>query len=623
MFMKNSMFLLLLTVQLSLPAQHPLLRRAPQAVLSHFKADHPRLILTDDRLNELKVLSKSDTLLQRYINDVITTANRYLEASPLEHKLIGPRLLHVSRACRARIYALGLAYRWTGEDRYAAAAKQNLLQVVSFKDWNTSHFLDVAEMSHAVGVGYDWLYAYLKPDERLTIKEGLIKHALEPGKNGLSGKDLGYNGWPKDEHNWNQVCNGGLIVGALAIGESDPEYADFIVSKAVASLPYALLNYGPDGAWMEGPAYWNYATMYTAYGLEAMRTALGTDFGLSEIEGMAETGYFMMYCEGPTGYMFNFADSAERNKMGSSPCMLWLANRYGNESFANHEHAVMKSLEAAPEHVIWYYPPTLSEQPKELVKYFDGDVEVMMFRSEWDNPNALFLAIKAGYNAVNHGHLDLGNFELDALGERWVRDLGSDYYNLPGYFDKRKRGERWQYYRMLSDSHNVPMLGERSQDVLGNAKFIKVKTMSETPFGIIDLGTAYPTESWQVTRGALLLKGHRGILIQDEITPKRPTPLKWGITTDAQIKISENGKLAMLSIKEKILEVRLLSPEHARFTQQSAVQLAPQKINQGVRRLEIKLEEINAETTISVLFAPLWADGNQVKTPKVKSMQEW
>ncbi len=621
--MKKIILLLLLNFQVFLFAQQPLLRREPAAVLSGLNQVHPRLILTNDRLIELKALSKTDTLLQRYVDNVVARANAYLDASPLERKLIGPRLLGVSRECRARIYALGLAYRWTGDKRYADIAKQNLLNVVSFKDWNKSHFLDVAEMSHAVGVGYDWLFEYLTPEEKTTIKRGLIKHALEPGRLGLSGKDLGYNGWTKDEHNWNQVCNGGLIIGALAIAETDPDYVEFIVSKAVASLPYSLLNYGPDGAWMEGPAYWNYATMYTAYGLGAMRTALGTDFGLSEIKGLAETGNFMIYCEGPTGYMFNFADSAEKNRMGSSPCMLWLANTYANEAYANHEHAVMKSLPASPEHVIWYYAPTELRQPKDLVKYFDGDVEVMLFRSEWDNPNALFFAMKAGYNAVNHGHLDLGNFELDALGVRWARDLGSDNYNLPGYFDKKKRGERWQYFRLLSDSHNVPMLGGKSQDELGNAKFIKVDTTSANPFGIIDMSSAYPTESWQVIRGAAMVGDHRGILVQDEIVPKQPTKLNWGITTDAKISIGESGKLAVLSIGEKRMEVRLLSPDKAEFTQRSAVQAPPQKMNKGVRRLELKFGEIKGKTTIAVLFAPVWTKGTQVKSSKVKPLQNW
>ena len=36
---------------------------------------------------------------------------------------------------------------------------------------------------------------------------------------------------------------------------------------------------------------------------------------------------------------------------------------------------------------------------------------------------------------------NLGNFELDALGVRWVRDLGADNYNLPGYWDKKRGGK--------------------------------------------------------------------------------------------------------------------------------------------------------------------------------------
>ena len=37
---------------------------------------------------------------------------------------------------------------------------------------------------------------------------------------------------------------------------------------------------------------------------------------------------------------------------------------------------------------------------------------------------ALFIGFKAGDNRVNHSHLDLGTFVLDALGQRWAIDLG-------------------------------------------------------------------------------------------------------------------------------------------------------------------------------------------------------
>lgn len=248
----------------------------------------------------------------------------------------------------------------------------------------------------------------------------------------------------------------------------------------------------------------------------------------------------------------------------------------------------------------------------------------MLFaRSAWDDPNALFLALKGGYNAVNHGHLDLGNFELDALGVRWARDLGSDNYNLPGYFDKAKRGERWQYFRLLSDSHNVPMLGGKSQDELGNARFVKISTAPDRQFGILDLNSAYPGEAWQVTRGAALVSSNKAVLIQDEIVPKNHTELLWGITTDATIEISAAGTSAMLNLNGQKMEVRLLSPPDAKFTQRSAEQAAPQKTNEGVNRLEIKMDSISEPIRVAVLFAPQWPDGTDIKSPEIKLLTDW
>ena len=45
-----------------------------------------------------------------------------------------------------------------------------------------------------------------------------------------------------------------MIVGALAIAETDPSYAERIVPVAVKSLPLALESYGPDGAGAKGRA---------------------------------------------------------------------------------------------------------------------------------------------------------------------------------------------------------------------------------------------------------------------------------------------------------------------------------------------------------------------------------
>jgi hypothetical protein len=590
----------------------------PNTILSTLDPVHPRLILKDNDLASLKKLHETDETLQRYVRDVIEKADTYLDKAMLKHKLVGPRLLSVSRECLNRVYYLGLAWRWTGDAKYAQKAKENLLAVCAFPDWNPSHFLDTAEMSHAVGVGYDWLFSSLNEEEREEIKSGLIKHGMKPGMAAYN-KDAW---WITSGFNWNQVCNSGLLTGALAIAETAPEYAKFIIPRAVKSLPIALASYGPDGVWMEGPGYWHYATRYTAYGLAAMNSALGKDFDLSKIEGLSITGLFPLYTTGPTGLYLNYADSGENSRRGPMPCMFWLAKIYDNAFISDAEHALLEGNKAHPEHVIWYIPPSgIKRSPLDLDRYFRSPVEIAVFRSSWEDPNALFVGVKAGYNQVNHGHLDLGNFEIDALGMRWVRDLGSDNYNLPGYWDKEKGGKRWIYYRLNSQSHSIPMLGGRDQDEEAVAKFIKTGNPS-SPFVVIDSSTAYPEFALNALRGVAVIEDRRAVLVQDEFDIKDSCDMAWGLTTDAEIRIGEKGT-AELSIKEKRFMARILSPEGSDFIIESAEREKPEKFNKNVKRLTIRLKDVKGSCRIAVLLSPVWEDGTIVENAEITPLLQW
>ncbi|GMV93442.1 MAG: hypothetical protein AMXMBFR82_32200 [Candidatus Hydrogenedentota bacterium] len=578
---------------------------------------HPRLMLLDDRLAELKAAAPSDPALQSYVSQVIEQADSVLDEPKLEHVLAGPRLLSVSRNCVRRIYALGLAWRWTGDEKYARAAEDNLLTVCAFPDWNPSHFLDTAEMSHAVGVGYDWFYSYLSDESRQKIRDGLIELGMKPGK-------IAYENdvwWAKSEFNWNQVCNAGLTVGALAIAETNPEWMEFIVPRAVASLPKALAAYGPDGAWMEGPGYWHYATRYTAYGLCAMDTALGTDFGLSGIEGLSVTGLFPTYTTGPTGLLLNYADSGERSSRRPMPCMFWLAQKYGNAFIGDAEHAVVSEQGADPLHVVWYVAPSgkaLGE--RDLDRHFESPVDIIVMRSAWDDPNALFVGVKGGYNQVNHGHLDLGNFEIDALGVRWARDLGSDNYNLPGYWDRKPGGDRWQYYRLNSQSHNMPLLNGEDQDAGAVAKVLRFESNPGHAFVTLDLTSAYYKQATKVTRGVSLTNDRKAVLVQDEFVLSEPCEIQWGMTTDAHIEPHSDGT-ATLTLDGKQLIARILSPEGAQFTVGSAEQEEPQRTNKGVNRLLVRTPA-EGEVTIAIQLAPLWGDG-AAEADEVVAVNNW
>jgi dienelactone hydrolase len=580
------------------------------SVLSTLDPGHPRLMLKDVDLGRLKASYPDDPALQKCWRDVQKEADACLSKPPLVYEKIGPRLLHVSRDCLERVYALGLAYRWAGDEKYAAKAKENLLQVCAFADWNPSHFLDTAEMSHAVGVGYDWLYGYLDEPTRRLIRAALIEKGLKAGLE-VYDKD---GWWVQSEFNWNQVCNGGMIIGALAIAETDPNYADRIIPAAVKSLPLALKSYAPDGAWGEGPAYWSYATHYTAYGLTALDTALSNTFGLLDIDGLSKAGHFPIYTTGPTGLYLNFADAGENSARWPMACMFWLARTFHNPLFALSEHEQIATRPATAAHLVWYTArPPARAASRQLDAYFKGPVEVVTMRSAWDDPNALFVGVKAGYNQVNHGHLDLGNFELDALGVRWVRDLGSDNYNLPNYWDKQPGGKRWSYYRLNSASHNVPMLGGKDQDPLATSRFTKVEVNGDEPTAVVELDEAYKDFASSAVRTVTMTQDRRAVLIEDDLSIKTPCELAWGVTTDARIDI-EGGSRAVLRLKDKTLTARLLSPPDARFTIESAEQQPPQKENKDVRRLMVRLPKAQGDVRVSVLFLPVWQKGNSADT---------
>jgi hypothetical protein len=310
--------------------------------------------------------------------------------------------------------------------------------------------------------------------------------------------------------------------------------------------------------------------------------------------------------------------------------MFWLARTYDNSLYAEAEHAEIAKSDASAQHVVWYVPPP-AKMPaaKDLDRYFRGPVEIAVFRSAWDDPQALFVGVKAGYNQVNHGHLDLGNFELDALGVRWVRDLGSENYNLPGYWDGRRGGRRWSYYRLNSKSHSVPLLDGEDQDPLATSRFTRfsgghltVETERSSAFVLVDLTSAYKKSANKVTRGVAILENRRAVLVQDEFKIKNPCEVVWAMTTDAKIDIKEKDT-AVLTLAGKKLIARLLSPSAAGFAIESAQQKAPQKTNKGVRRLIVSLPNANGNVRVAILLSPVWKDKEVVTKVPIKPLTQW
>jgi len=132
-------------------------------------------------------------------------------------------------------------------------------------------------------------------------------------------------GWVSGNNNWNSVCHGGMVVAALAVADVDPELAAKTISTALANLPNSLKEYAPDGAHPEGPSYWRFGTSFSVIAANVLKTALGSDFGISASPGFMESADFRLQATGPSGECFNFADSDSKPDGESSVLLAWFA----------------------------------------------------------------------------------------------------------------------------------------------------------------------------------------------------------------------------------------------------------------------------------------------------------
>ncbi len=588
------------------------------AVMARLKGGHPRLMASAGDFDRLREAVSREGDLGSGWKRLRQSADDICGQAPSRYEIPdGLRLLSTSRRVLQRAYTLAFAHRMTGDRRYADRLARELETAAGFKDWNPRHFLDTAEMAHAFAIGYDWLWDYWTAEQKRMLREAIMQKAFEPAL-GLYRKN---SGWTRARHNWNQVCNGGLGIAALAVGPEMPEAAGEILAGALRSVRLPMAEFDPDGAWQEGPGYWNYATSYNVYFLAALETALGTDFGLSAAPGFGETGWFPIYMTGPLGRTFNYADGGDSPIR--APQMFWLARRFQRPEFAAYQARI-----AAP-HVldlVWRGPdaPLMSAGHPPLDKWF-RKAEVVTMRDAWGSQDALFIGFKGGDNKANHSNLDLGTFVLDALGVRWAVDLGAGNYNLPGYFGS----QRWTYYRLRAEGHNTLVLNpgpEPDQAPKASAKVVRFSSEPGRAMAVADLTEAYAPHASSVKRGIARL-GAGQALVQDELQAAKPVDFWWFMHTRAEISVE--GREAWLRQDGQRLRARILEPAGARFEALEAAPLpgtpqpARQDSNRGVRKLAIHLPAAQ-DLRLAVWLVPLRPDETGPgQAPEVRPLAEW
>ena len=518
---------------------------------------HPRLFINDGQLAELKQRIEKDSELERYNKALLYRANIYLNKEVSERKLTGRRLLGVSREVLGRVMLLSWAYRFTGDEKYKDRCVAEMLSASDFVDWNPSHFLDVGEMTAALAIGYDWLYNDMDDGTRAKIRSAIVEKGLKASLD----KDGKSQWWVNTENNWNQVCHGGLVCGALAVMEEEKELAEFIVHRAVNKVQKAMSEYDPDGAYPEGPGYWSYGTTYNVILLAALDSVLGDDFGLGDHESFLKSVEYYLFATGPTGLYWNYADCGSKGVF--NPTVYWFARKTGDASVAWWQDKLWdKYIDSKPSELVRERTSVLGllwktdkqVMPDRLSYVGKGRNPVAMFRSGWDD-DAIYLGIKGGSPGSNHAHMDVGSFVIDALGERWAWDLGPESYNKieqlgMNLWDRSQGSDRWKIFRYNNTSHNTLVVNGGHQRVGGFGEIQE----SDSSHVMVDLSGVYDDLKLAV-REVSIKTSAKGVIFTDMLQAgDKPVVVRWQMATKAEVEIKgsqavlkQNGKELCLS----------------------------------------------------------------------------
>lgn len=540
---------------------------------------HPRLFLRAGEEKALVANIAKDSLWTEMHRAIIAECDTIYPLAPMERVIVGPRLHATSCEVLRRVLFLSYAYRTTGVEKYAERAEKEMLHICEYVDWNPSHFLDVSEMGTALAIGYDWLYDYLQPASRDKILRAIIDKAIVPGETGGAG-DPAYNlRWLNLANNWNQVCNGGLTVAAIATYTENKEQSERIIRRSCEKILIPMKEeYAPMGCFPEGFGYWAFGTQYNILFVDAMQKFFGPECvqQYKEMPGFIESGNYSQQLITPSLRTFGYSDNSTRiylepavmwfNTVKSDPRMYYMQKRLFEKFEPSRSYIKTIKNRLIPFMLIWGVgtgeKPIVSldspQLPTENYYLGKGNNDICVMRTGWDADDA-YLGFKAGRVRNPHGHMDIGSFYYEYGGVCWSLDLGSDVYEnieLAGVslFNMAQNSPRWTTltkYNNFAHSTTYPLGEYQDIDVtcriLGDEKGM---------WASATLSPLYKDKIKFLVRRVSLKD--KSAIIEDVVTAgDEEVEMVWNMTTEA-VSMKRNGNNLILSAKDgQMLEMKV------------------------------------------------------------------
>ncbi len=535
---------------------------------------HPRLYFNDKDFAELKAEINNNS--NPYVSGMHRQIMEYLdnEMKTVQHAYytITANGLYLGTSAH-RLIHLAYGYRLTGDKKYLDYAKMLIADFCGFQDWYAhGSFLMTSDLCMAVGFAYDWLYDELTPEERELIRTKVREFAY------AHRNDDNNHWWRNTTSNWNQVCNGALVLVSLAICEKGDTDCPEVIKEAVASNSKCINIIYEDGIYAEGPNYWAYGTSFQTMMNLGLEYVLGTDFGLSNYECIKKTIWYKIFTKGNTGVEFNYADCAETAR--GQQDLWYFAYRFKDTSILFNEaynatstslytNARMPFVHLYAAHKLGNF--SVDKKPSELV--FSGKnstTSLIMARTGWEK-NDLYLGFKGGRANKTHAHMDGGEFICECDGIRWSTDFGHPEYGPTkeflhsigeDLFATNQDALRFQLISINNRFHSTLTINDKDHCVSGDARLTETFKEPGKLGGTLDMTNLFYEDLLSAKRTAVI-KDNSYFEITDDIQTKSTAPahVRWSMLTDANVKLAADGIELEMDGKKMVIAVTGCTPE--------------------------------------------------------------
>lgn len=584
---------------------------------------HPYIIATKDKIERIKeyAFGKDEILTTQYAlikEDADACLGRNIRTLPdntSSQSYIGDAI-----NSWYDVMHLSLTYLVGGDERYAERAYKQAEYFCNLKTWGTFQYIDNVQVAFAVALCYDWLYDWLDDSQKECLVNGLRKLHLDTVSDLLKNPSKpAYNDsfyrWFFSNNNHTLMDNSLTFIAALAIAETDIDFAAELMAGNLKNLESPFAKWYPDSAWFEGITYWNFAGPYTTRLLLSMQTAFGHCFGYDEIDCLVNVADFPIYTQSDLGG-FVWGDSFQDHDVISPImyCMGSLKKDVGLMKYSLENCKVTTSSEAV---FALCYDPDIDYNEDaffSLDKLF-RNVDIVTMRDTFDGEQSTWAAMGVQEIRPNNGMANCGSLGFDALGEHWIMNAGREtYYDNYWDFD----GARWTYYRTRAEAKSCLVINPSAycgQNIDAHDTINVFESADGGAFAITDLTETYLGQANSYKRGIGLFNNRNSFVVQDEFVLTEPSEVySFFNIYRGDIKILDDGKSAIVTKNNKKMYVTVDSDKEFEFTAMeceplptSPVPNNPNSSNREFKKLALHFNNIDSGN-IRVTFTPYLCD---------------